>query len=630
MAVRQYVGARYVPVFADPVQWSDTRTYEPLTMVQNAGETYMSRQHVPAGIQLPSVSTGEESNDYWVHMSNWNAQVEGYREEVLRYAEQVLGFDGRIEANSDAISDFNQELGQYEDTINATLPSTEFTPENTVSDVIAKISEDFNNDMKVKAFSFETVIAMKTSEVLFDGAICHTNGYHSANDGGGAWYIISDNGIANEIDIIACQNSLNANLVYSPMKIDIDQFGIVGDGIADDYSRVQRAFDVLADNGIVYFSSNKKIRVSDTLILNKPYATLKGNYAEYFVSLCMNNTDTVRGTKYILEVTASGISIDGIQFRSSTYGENIDNPRGVKFIIENGINPNVDANIYNCSFVFLREATYCMGRNLDIYNTVYSNCLKGSTFRKSIGTDANMRGWKVRHCDFHSMGSSIGNGSYYNGKNIDDNDYWCIDADYDRLGKEHTFEHCYFEYNDFHVSKIPFYKGFLNGVIIRGNNFAADGLSLFIYGNGEPSQSHQGLIEGNFVNNLGSYTDLDNFATKHHLILNNAGELQIRNNIFQYCLEECAYLTGDCRLINFISNTFFNCIFKSSNYSLISWNTLNASNSYRPVFIGNTTRSTRWDTGDNTTLFKFPANAETYNKERFYGSNVLANAFPEP
>ena len=33
MAVTQYIGARYVPLFADPMHWDSTRTYEPLTVV---------------------------------------------------------------------------------------------------------------------------------------------------------------------------------------------------------------------------------------------------------------------------------------------------------------------------------------------------------------------------------------------------------------------------------------------------------------------------------------------------------------------------------------------------------------------------------------------------------------------
>lgn len=88
--VRQYVGARYVPVFADPLEWSDQREYEPLTIVTYQGNSYTSRQSVPVGIDIGNAT-------YWAETGNYNAQVEAYRQEVLAY-------DGRITANANAIA----------------------------------------------------------------------------------------------------------------------------------------------------------------------------------------------------------------------------------------------------------------------------------------------------------------------------------------------------------------------------------------------------------------------------------------------------------------------------------------------------------------------------------------------
>lgn len=96
MAVREYVGARYVPLFADPLQWSNTRTYEPLTIVVNQGNSYTSRQFVPTGIDI-------SNEDFWALTGNYNAQVEQYRQEVL-------AFDGRINDNAQAIVNLKGEL----------------------------------------------------------------------------------------------------------------------------------------------------------------------------------------------------------------------------------------------------------------------------------------------------------------------------------------------------------------------------------------------------------------------------------------------------------------------------------------------------------------------------------------
>lgn len=88
--VRQYVGARYVPMFADPLEWSDTIGYEPLTVVLHEGNSYTSRQSVPVGIDIGNAT-------YWAETGNYNAQIEAYRQEVLAY-------DGRITANANAIA----------------------------------------------------------------------------------------------------------------------------------------------------------------------------------------------------------------------------------------------------------------------------------------------------------------------------------------------------------------------------------------------------------------------------------------------------------------------------------------------------------------------------------------------
>ena len=75
MSVREYVGSRYVPVFADPLEWNSANTYEPLTIVLYQGNSYTSRQAVPAGIAITNTA-------YWAQTGNYNAQIEQYRQEV--------------------------------------------------------------------------------------------------------------------------------------------------------------------------------------------------------------------------------------------------------------------------------------------------------------------------------------------------------------------------------------------------------------------------------------------------------------------------------------------------------------------------------------------------------------------
>lgn len=103
MAAREYVGARYVPLFADPLQWSNTRTYEPLTIVVNQGNSYTSRQFVPTGIDI-------SNEDFWALTGNYNAQVEQYRQEVKSFDGRITENAADIAKNAQAIVNLKGEL----------------------------------------------------------------------------------------------------------------------------------------------------------------------------------------------------------------------------------------------------------------------------------------------------------------------------------------------------------------------------------------------------------------------------------------------------------------------------------------------------------------------------------------
>lgn len=82
----QYIGARYVPIFGrkgeTSITWDPSAPYEPLTIVLYNGASYTSRQYVPAGIDV-------HNNNFWANTGNYNAQVEQYRQDVLRYDARI-------------------------------------------------------------------------------------------------------------------------------------------------------------------------------------------------------------------------------------------------------------------------------------------------------------------------------------------------------------------------------------------------------------------------------------------------------------------------------------------------------------------------------------------------------------
>lgn len=80
MALRQYIGARYVPIFDG--DWDNTKQYEPLTIVNYSGDSYTSKTIVPAGADIHNTT-------YWACTGNYNAQVETYRQLVVNLKNAV-------------------------------------------------------------------------------------------------------------------------------------------------------------------------------------------------------------------------------------------------------------------------------------------------------------------------------------------------------------------------------------------------------------------------------------------------------------------------------------------------------------------------------------------------------------
>lgn len=108
---KQYIGARYVPRFADPIVWDKNKAYESLEMVTYLGATYTSRVPVPPGVEITNT-------DYWALTGNYNVQVEEYRQAVEQLKQQhtqdVDNLQGQITDNDQkdtaAITELTNEL----------------------------------------------------------------------------------------------------------------------------------------------------------------------------------------------------------------------------------------------------------------------------------------------------------------------------------------------------------------------------------------------------------------------------------------------------------------------------------------------------------------------------------------
>ena len=160
MSMREYIGMRYVPLFADPINWDNTRTYEPLTIVLYQGASYTSRQAVPVGIDI-------SNEEFWALTGNYNAQIEQYRAEVNT-------FDGRItQAQDDATAAKNAADDAQDDADAANAILAGYAEGETVKADVSSMQTSIGNvDNKIG-----TLPAGETSVVGYiDGEVQGING----------------------------------------------------------------------------------------------------------------------------------------------------------------------------------------------------------------------------------------------------------------------------------------------------------------------------------------------------------------------------------------------------------------------------------------------------------------------
>lgn len=227
MSVTQYIGARYVPLFADPLTWDITKAYEALTIVYYQGNSFTSRQAVPAGIDITNDS-------YWALTGNYNAQIEQYRAEVQAY-------DGRITANTASNTAQDAQLAGTSSSGLKTLIDAN-TASNTSQD--AQLAGTATSGLK-------TLIDANTADV-------------SALD------TFKDEQVEPILTGFMGVSPINAKSYIdtglSRQAVTVEQYGAVGDGITDCTQAIQAAIDA-NPNSCITFKGGVYI-ITSTIFLN--------------------------------------------------------------------------------------------------------------------------------------------------------------------------------------------------------------------------------------------------------------------------------------------------------------------------------------------------------------------------
>ena len=155
-----YIGARYVPIFADPVEWDDEREYEPLTIVIHDGSCYTSKCYVPKGAQLPPYPEGQTK--YWVKTSDYNYQFADLKKTVTDLSRLVEQFQKDNERFTELINGWNEKVIQWEKDMTAWGERLD-TVESSVADLTARLDAEIGR-AKAAEQANAAAIAQETAD----------------------------------------------------------------------------------------------------------------------------------------------------------------------------------------------------------------------------------------------------------------------------------------------------------------------------------------------------------------------------------------------------------------------------------------------------------------------------------
>lgn len=263
------VGPRVTPNFVRPREWNAQTTYHFFDAVRdNAGNAYVATKPVvPKGTPLTD-------EDYW-----------------FLWADP----DTRFDELNEIVSNFNSELTAIK-----------------------------NKYLKVYA----TVADMQSDKKLTSGMIVKTNGFYANGDGGGAFYITTDE-TSNNMDVIKC---VNTNMKYIAQKrLNISSLGAKGDGVSDDKKYINRAIEIAEDGAIITGAQGKTykanyestpVSINNKLTFENISFNLTGSLSVFSVEsdhVSFINCDFYDGSQIIYLDTCNYIRVEGCTFTHTGY-----------------------------------------------------------------------------------------------------------------------------------------------------------------------------------------------------------------------------------------------------------------------------------------------------------------------
>ena len=369
MANRQYVGARYVPKFADPVEWNSALSYEGLTIVTHLGNSFTSKKPVPGGVDIGNT-------EYWVNTGNFNAQLESVSNTVTSLSEEVARIANRaIYANNPGNGLAPIVADGVTDDTTALTKIIEYAEANFLDVILPQGTIKITGQVNIKACKIK-------------GAGCFSQDYAGIEEFTGTTIFCATQQACLKVSsgsagLAISDMHFNGNIAKNGLVVGGAQYSCFHDLSFTEFTDVQMS--VKTENSIVGWCDFKRLWFypSDAKCLelgvNTNYAKNSNVCHNIFEHLAVNH----KATGIEIGDADNNLFIGCYIFGTST-------AEGVHFINTNGVAPI--ANIFlHCEamqgVVFDDNCNYN-----SIYGYQYDNGEKGPTYNNSTNFTADMYG----------------------------------------------------------------------------------------------------------------------------------------------------------------------------------------------------------------------------------------------
>lgn len=277
---------------------------------------------------------------------------------------------------------------------------------------------------------FNTVQDMKNDSLLTNGMTCETLGFHQIGDGGAAFYQIINNQDTNDIDIIACQNNLNAQIVQDNNIYNARKYGAYGDGTHDDTNIL--LYLTKKQNSIIYIPSGKYIcnqtinlGANSSIIGDNITNTSVNDSSTYILSQNLPKTDE-HGTPALLLTwfnTVKNISIVGNQWTTQENRDAIQ-PRVAP---DYGNWMTQQATDTTLRTTGIKSTAVNLLENVNVKNFYTGYTLSSQGYADTLGVSKCVQGYEISG-DFrlnNALAASCINGFFFGGGNVEISNLRC-------------------------------------------------------------------------------------------------------------------------------------------------------------------------------------------------------------